>query len=154
MASEFRLVRRVEFYETDMAGIVHFSNFFRFMEMCEHAFIRSIGTNVHPGEGEPGAVIGWPRVHAECDYRRPLRYDEEFETHLLVREKKERALHFDFRFWKINETADQPLARGKLVVVPVGRIAGEVKAIPIPPPFATRIEVASPELLNQYPEKK
>ena len=34
------------------------------------------------------------------------------------------------------------------------RIAGEVKAIPIPPLFATHIQVASPELLNQYPEKK
>jgi acyl-CoA thioester hydrolase len=154
MVSEFKLVRRVEFYETDMAGIVHFANFFRFMEVCEHAFVRSLGTIVHPGEAEPGGVIGWPRVHAECDYRRPLRYDEEYETHLLVREKKERALHLDFRFWKLHERDDQPLARGKLVVVPVGRVAGEIKAIPIPPLFAAQIDVASDAVLNQYPEKK
>jgi acyl-CoA thioester hydrolase len=32
MAFEFKLTRRVEFAETDMAGIVHFSNFFRYME--------------------------------------------------------------------------------------------------------------------------
>ena len=32
MPYEFKAVRRVEFSETDMAGIVHFSNFFRYME--------------------------------------------------------------------------------------------------------------------------
>jgi acyl-CoA thioester hydrolase len=154
MACEFKLVRRVEFYETDMAGIVHFANFFRFMEACEHAFVRSLGTVVHPGEDEAGGIIGWPRVHAECDYRRPLRYDEEYETHLLVREKRERALHYDFRFWKVGERAEQPLARGRLVVVSVGRIAGEVKAIPIPQLFADLIHAAPDALLNQYPEKK
>jgi len=44
MAYEFKLVRRVEFNETDAAGIVHFSNFFRYMESVEHAFFRSLAT--------------------------------------------------------------------------------------------------------------
>ena len=70
------------------------------------------------------------------------------------REKKERALHYDFRFWKVGEHAERPLARGRLVVVSVGRIAGEVKAIPIPQLFADRIQIAPDALLNQYPEKK
>ena len=32
MSYEFQITRRVEFFETDLAGIMHFSNFFRFME--------------------------------------------------------------------------------------------------------------------------
>ena len=47
MPYEFKLTRQVEFSETDMAGIAHFTNFFRFMEAAEHAFFR---------EGEPGAA--------------------------------------------------------------------------------------------------
>ena len=43
MPYEFKHIRRVEFAETDMAGIVHFSNFFRMMEATEHAFFRSLG---------------------------------------------------------------------------------------------------------------
>ena len=35
MTYEFHNQHRVEFAETDMAGIVHFSNFFRYMEMAE-----------------------------------------------------------------------------------------------------------------------
>lgn len=150
MTYEFRLRRRVEFYETDMAGIVHFANFFKYMETCEHAFARSLGTIVHPGENDHGGVVGWPRVHAECDYRRPLKYDEEFEIHLLVREKKDKAIHYDFHFWKVGETADRPLARGKLVVVSVGRIDGEVKAIPVPAIYAEKLTVAPDHLLNQF----
>ena len=44
MACEHRLQRRVEFSETDAAGIVHFSNFFRYMEGAEHAFLRRWAT--------------------------------------------------------------------------------------------------------------
>ena len=40
MPCEFKVVRRVEFSETDMAGIVHYSNFFRYMEAAEHGFFR------------------------------------------------------------------------------------------------------------------
>ena len=37
----FRTTRRVEFRDTDAAGIVHFSAFFFYMESVEHEFLRS-----------------------------------------------------------------------------------------------------------------
>ena len=43
MPCEYRLKRRVQFYETDMAGIVHFSWFFRYLEEAEHAMWREAG---------------------------------------------------------------------------------------------------------------
>ena len=46
MPYEFKVQRRVEFSETDMAGIMHYSNFFRFMETAEHAFYRDLGHSV------------------------------------------------------------------------------------------------------------
>jgi len=46
MAFEFSISRRVQFAETDMAGVVHFSNYFRWMEEVEHAFFRSVGLSV------------------------------------------------------------------------------------------------------------
>ena len=47
MGFDFTHQRQVEFAETDMAGIVHFANFFRWMESAEHAFLRSLGHSVH-----------------------------------------------------------------------------------------------------------
>lgn len=144
MTFQHTITRRVEFHETDLAGIVHFSNFFRYMEACEHDFARSLGFSLHPG-GVP--VIGWPRVHAECDYKRPLRYEQEFTVQLLVREKKERAVHYDFRFRSLGDSAS--LARGRMVAVCVGLVDGELKALPIPAAIASLITVAPAHLLEE-----
>ena len=46
MSNEFSVTHFVQFSETDMAGIVHFSNFFRWMEEVEHAYFRSLGLSV------------------------------------------------------------------------------------------------------------
>ena len=58
MASEYTITRRVEFSETDLAGIMHFTNYYRWMEICEHEFLRSVGLSVDM-EDENGR-FGWP----------------------------------------------------------------------------------------------
>ena len=58
----FRVKRIVEFADTDMAGIVHFAQFFNYMEAAEHAFFRSLGISVVTRQVDP--PVGWPRVHA------------------------------------------------------------------------------------------
>ena len=54
MPCEYRLKRRVQFYETDMAGIVHFSWFFRYLEEAEHAMWRAAGLSIAGGSGIAG----------------------------------------------------------------------------------------------------
>ncbi|MEW6303974.1 MAG: thioesterase family protein [Verrucomicrobiota bacterium] len=146
MPYEYKAVRRVEFSETDMAGIVHYSNFFRYMETAEHAFYRSLGFSVVTKGFE--SPLGWPRVHAECDYKKPLRFEDEVEIQLLVEEKKSRSIKFCFRFWKLNGGREE-VARGNLVVVCVTHNTdGTMAAIPIPKEIADRIEVAPAESLR------
>jgi acyl-CoA thioester hydrolase len=150
MLSEFRVTRRVEFSDTDMAGIMHFSGFFRFMETVEHAFLRSLGLSVWPRPGAP--EVGWPRVHAACDYRHPLRFEDEVELELLVRERRTRTLTYEIRFHKLNAPAFRDAARGVLTVVCTARQPdGAMKAVPIPPEFADRIGPAPAERLAWPP---
>ena len=52
--------RRVEFAETDAAGMVHFSVFFRYMEEAEHAAWRAAGLDIFEGHEEQS----WPRISA------------------------------------------------------------------------------------------
>jgi acyl-CoA thioester hydrolase len=147
MAYEFKAVRTVEFYETDMAGIVHYSNFFRYMEAAEHGFFRSVGFSVVTDNTNPR--VGWPRVHAECDYFQPLRFEDEVEIHLFVSEMKSKALSYLFRFRKLNAAPPLEVARGKLTVVCVTHEAdGKMKATQIPKAIADRIQVAPGELLK------
>jgi YbgC/YbaW family acyl-CoA thioester hydrolase len=144
MPSEFIITRRVEFSDTDMAGIMHYSNYFRFMEAAEHAFIRSLGFSVAPRPDAP--QVGWPRVHASCDYHQPLRFEDEVEVRLRVLEKRSKALTYDFHFRKLNAPELTAVARGRLTVVCVAHLAGgRMRATTIPPEIANQIEVASPE---------
>jgi len=148
MAYEFKLRRRVEFAETDMAGIMHFSNFFRFMEATEHAFFRSLGMSITMPGTSP--QLGWPRVHAHCDYMHPVRFEDELEVHLLVRERKTRSITYAFRFRQLDpDRPDQALevARGLLTVVCVAHQAdGHMAPVVIPDWIARRIDVAPAEL--------
>ena len=142
MSYEFKAVRRVEFSETDMAGIMHYSNYFRFMETSEHAFFRSLGTSIMDG------TVGWPRVHAECDFKMPLRFEDEVEIHLLVSEKKSKSLSYLFKFRKLNATPPVEVARGSLTVVCVTMgAAGKMTASPIPKTIGDQIQVAPAAML-------
>jgi acyl-CoA thioester hydrolase len=146
MAYEFKLTRRVDFADTDMAGIMHFANFFRFMEATEAAFFRSLDLSIFPRSPE---AVGWPRVHAECDFKQPLRFEDLGEIHLLVREKSEKSIAYTFIFHKLNDTPIREVARGTLVTACVTRdkLSGKMVAVPIPRQITSVIEAAPSELL-------
>jgi len=144
MSYEYRIVRDVEFSDTDMAGIMHFTNFFRFMEAAEHAFFRSLGLSIHPDDPD---AVHWPRVHAGMDFRRPLRFEDSVEIRLLVREKRERSLVYSFIFRKVSGEPQREVARGTLAVACVKRdsATAKMKAVSIPEAIADKIEVAPTE---------
>ena len=137
MAYEFKASRRIQFADTDMAGIVHFANFFRFMEETEHEFYRSLGFAGH--FSGPRGTLGWPRLSARCDYRKPLRFEDVVEIHLL-----------DFIFRNPSRNGLQVVAVGalKVVCVRVSEETGRMSSIPIPPEISARIEAAPSRLLE------
>jgi len=147
MAYEFKLLRRVEFSDTDLAGIMHFSNFFRFMEAAETAFLRSLGLSVVLSRA--GLDVCLPRVHAECDYSAPLHFEDEVLIHLLVERKGERTLTYQFRFIRQNGSPPREVARGRIVAVCAGRKGnGSLKAVPLPALLADKIKAAPAGLLE------
>lgn len=147
MSYEFEITRRVEFSETDLAGIMHFSNFFRFMESAEHAFFRSLGFSV--ARSRDGLEVCLPRVHAECDYAVPLRFEDEVQVRLLVERKGTRSLTYQFRFSRLNGSGSQEVARGRLTVACVERQAdGVMKAVALPKVIADKIQQAPASMLG------
>jgi len=146
MAYQFKIRRLVEFSDTDMAGIVHHAVFYRYMEAAEHAFFRSLGLSVAPPKTPES--VGWPRVHTEADFAAPLRFEDEVEVHLLVAEKKSKALTYAFRLRRLNGPVAIEVARGKITVVCVKMINGRMKATNIPKAIAAKIQVAPARLLK------
>ena len=153
MPHEFTLSHRVEFSETDMAGIVHFANFYRMMENAEHAFFRSLGFSIHAHDGS--ATIGWPRVNAACEFFKPLRFEEIVDIQLLVAEVRPRSIRYAFRFWKDDAGAQVEIARGSVTAVcaTVDKTTGKLGAVAIPDAIRAAIQTAPADLLAPFSSK-
>lgn len=111
MAEPFRTKRRVEFVDTDMAGIVHFSNFFRWMESAEVEFLRSKGLSVKLKWD--GMQIGLPRVSASCDYVKPIRFEDILEIQVTLLKIGRKSITYQHEFFKDGEL----IARGQISAV-------------------------------------
>lgn len=94
----YRTRRRVEFRDTDAAGIMHFSTFFNYMEQAEHELLRSVGLSVLEQDHNAEGALTWPRVSAGCDFRQPLRFEDEFEIEVSVERLGEKSVTYAFRF--------------------------------------------------------
>jgi acyl-CoA thioester hydrolase len=134
--SQHRIRRRVQFYELDSAGIVHFSWYFRYMEEAEHSLWREAGLTI----AAEGAEIGFPRVSAGFDFHRPLRFEEEFDVRIRVAAITQKTIGYTC----VLTSGETCIATGTLTTACVRKRPGEaLKAIPIPAEIAARFEVAS-----------
>ncbi len=111
MSEPFVMKRQIEFVDTDMAGIVHFSNFFRYMEEAEVRFLRARGLSVRlVSEGGP---VGFPRVAASCEYLRPARFEEVLDVQVTIKNLGRKSVTYTFHFSR----AGEPIARGEMTSV-------------------------------------
>jgi YbgC/YbaW family acyl-CoA thioester hydrolase len=135
MTNPFVTTRRVEFGDTDMAGIMHFANFFRFMESAETEFLRSLGMSVSWYEG--GVKYGLPRVSAACDFRKPARFEDVLTIAVTVEKVGRRSVSYRFDFSK----SDDPIAVGRITAV-YCRTPGpqQLESLDLPPDLRAKLE--------------
>jgi acyl-CoA thioester hydrolase len=137
MTAPFRISRFVEFADTDMAGIMHFSAFFRFMEGAEHALLRSLGFSVFTEVGKE--VITFPRVASSCQFRSPAKCEEVLDIDVTVLKLGTKSVTYGFAF----SHAGREVASGEMTSVccriPHG---GKPVSIPIPDEMATKLRSA------------
>ena len=135
MPTTFRTTRRIEFADTDMAGIVHFSNFFRFMEAAEVEFLRARGLSV--SLTWDGQKIGFPRVSASCDYTKPARFEDLLDVSVQLANVGRKSVTFAFEFSRGGQT----IARGQVSSVCCRILPGHnIESIEIPPSYRARLE--------------
>ena len=123
--------RRVQFYETDVAGIVHFSWFYRYMEEAEHAMWREAGLSIHP----PDSEFGWPRIAATFDFQRPLRFEDEIDVHLRIAEMAAKTIRYEC----IVKKDGQQVASGTMTIACVQK-KPTMRAVEIPAEIVQRLK--------------
>ena len=130
--SRHTIRRRVNFYEVDQAAIVHFSNFYRYMEEAEHAFWRAAGVAL-----TDAGALGFPRVAAAFEFHAPLRFNDEFDAELLIAAIGRSSLRYTCRITR-EGTA---IATGTMTIVCVD-VGPPMRAVLLPAAIVDRIEVA------------
>lgn len=131
----FQTTRRVEFHDTDAAGIMHFSAYFTKMEEVEHELLRSLGFSVVLRE-TPESVISWPRVSAHCDFRAAARFEEELTILAHVARLGEKSVTYTLEFRR----GDKVLATGRITTVCCRMRAHQPpQSIPIPDDFRAKL---------------
>jgi 4-hydroxybenzoyl-CoA thioesterase/acyl-CoA thioester hydrolase len=132
MTTAFVTSRRVEFSDTDAAGIMHFAAFFRMMEQAEHELLRSVGLSVHA----PGGSIGWPRAHAKCDFRSAARFEDVLQIEVQIVRLGNRSVTYGHRFLRDG----QLVAEGQITAVCCHVSAGQApESQPIPAAMAEKL---------------
>jgi acyl-CoA thioester hydrolase len=75
---------RVYYEDTDLAGIVYYANYLKFIERGRSEWVRALGINQVDLRRDEGVVFAVRRV--EADYLRPAHFDDELmvETELKL----------------------------------------------------------------------
>lgn len=134
--SEYTLRRRAYFYEVDSAGIVHFSNYFRYMEEAEHGLWRASGLSIARSK----LGVGFPRVAASFEYHRPLKFEDEFDITIRIVKMSQRSITYACT---VTRDAEAIATGSATIVCVVQQPDRSMKAVPIPPEIAARFTVAA-----------
>ncbi|MEO8242297.1 MAG: tol-pal system-associated acyl-CoA thioesterase [bacterium] len=70
-----RFALRVYYEDTDLAGIVYYANYLKFIERARSEWVRGLGIDQTRLRAEQGVVFAVRRL--EADYLRPARFDDE-----------------------------------------------------------------------------
>jgi 1,4-dihydroxy-2-naphthoyl-CoA hydrolase len=87
---------RVALHDTDAAGVMFFAHLFRHAHDAYEAWMAALGFPLDAMIAD--GVLRLPLVHAEADYRRPLRHGEAVLVQLGVAEVRERSFALDYAF--------------------------------------------------------
>ena len=111
MGQSFHTTRRIEFRDTDAAGIAHFSVFFVYMEQAEHELLRHLGLSVMSYDDE--GKISFPRVGARCDYQRAVKFEDVVDIEVSIVRLGTKSVTYEFNFTHNG----QPVASGQTTTV-------------------------------------
>ena len=73
---------RVYYEDTDLAGIVYYANYLKFIERARTEWVRGLGVDQSRLKSDTGVVFAVRRV--EADYLAPARFDDELVVRTSV----------------------------------------------------------------------
>jgi len=140
------MTRRVEFRDTDAAGIAHFTAIFAYLEEAEHALLREAGLSVHLRQEEE--TISWPRVSAECQFLSPVRFEDLVDVAVRIERLGEKSVTYAF---DVSHNL-RPVARARMTSVCCRLRPGEPpQGIAVPANFREKLALYADGMASESP---
>ena len=100
--------RQAQYHETDQMGIIHHSNYVKWMEEARGAYLSAIGTDYN-GVEKKGIIS--PVVSISLDYKKPVEYEDRIEIALSMETYNGIVMEFSYRFY--NRTKEELCTEAK-----------------------------------------
>lgn len=125
---------RVNWGDTDKAGIVYYPNYFKWFDIAGHQFFRSIGLSPALLEKERGVIL--PLMDVQCTFVKPLNYDDVLTIKTEVSEIHNKVLKLNHEIY----CGSDKTCYGHEVRGWVKNIDGDYKAVPIPKDVVAKLK--------------
>lgn len=113
----YRALIRVCFSDIDYAGIVYYPRFLHYFHVAlEEFFGAELGVDYSALAIKDR--IGFPTVHLEADFEKPLNYGDQIEVEVRVLKIGHTSITWGYRVYKMDNPA-QPVVQGHNVTVTI-----------------------------------
>ncbi len=129
----FRYERPVRFADEDHAQIVYYPRFFHFFHEAFEEMFAAYGIPYRQCLDEN---VGWPAVHAEADYQRPVRFGDRLAIVVSITRIGETSVTCEYVGTRVGDTG--PAVIGKIVVACLDMTT--MRAQPIPAKYRALLE--------------
>ena len=112
---------RVYYEDTDLAGIVYYANYLKFIERARSEWVRNLGLDQNVLRKDHGIVFAVRKV--EADYLQSAKFDELLLISTELQKKTRVRLNFSQEIYSGSDL----IFRANLVIVPLSVAGGLVK---------------------------
>lgn len=123
----FSYQRKARYHETDQMGVVHHSNYVKWMEESRTEFLESIGAGY--AKIEAGGIVS-PVVSLSVEYKNPVRFDETVDISVYVKKYTGVELIFSYEFVSRDTGALCTRTESRHCFLSDGRVASLRKKLP------------------------
>lgn len=114
---------RVYYEDTDLAGIVYYANYLKFIERARSEWVRNLGLDQNILRKDHGIVFAVRKV--EADYLKSAKFDELLLISTELQKKTRVRLNFSQEIYRDSDL----IFRANLVIVPLS-VAGRLVKLP------------------------
>ncbi len=119
--------RKAQYHETDRMGIIHHSNYVKWMEEARIEFMDSIGLSYREMED---MGVASPVVSLSVDYKKQVEFGDKIEIRLSVNEYNGAVLEFEYEFYNVSKDEVCTRATSRHCFIHDDRIVSLKKELP------------------------